>query len=83
MTAHQAPVNANIQYTSVLSENNANELTLWQRLLLALKIVFVKDTVVDQTPHDRGYIPFETTRKETAPFDPYASNSKFDLGRVI
>ncbi len=83
MTANQAPLNANIQYTSVLSENNANELTLWQRVLLALQIVFAKDTVMDQTPLERGYVPFEITRKETAPFDPYSSKVKFDLNRIV
>jgi hypothetical protein len=83
MTANQAPANANIQYTSDLSENYANELTLWQRLLHALQIIFAKDTVVDQTLQDRDYIHFKTNRKETAPFNPYESNAKFELTRIM
>ena len=83
MTANQVPANANIQYTPVLPGNNASELNLWQRLLLALQIVFAKDTVVDQTPHNRDYIHFETNRKETAPFDPFTSKARFDLSQMM
>jgi hypothetical protein len=82
MTTHQLSANENIQYTSV-SSFNANEHSLWRRLLHAIQGVFTKDTVVDRTPSTKAYIHFETTRKETAPFNPFTSPVAYDLNRIV
>ena len=72
-----ASANTHIPYASV---RYTNEPGFWRRMVLAVQTIFSKEEVVIQAP---GYIPFERTRKETTPFDPFTSSIVYDVSRVV
>ena len=83
MTVNQASTNADIRYATLPSENYSSAHTWWQRLRLAIHVVFSKTAVTNDSSAEPYFIHFETTRKETKPFDLYDSSMKFELIRLI
>ncbi len=79
MTVNQIATSAITGYSTDWCRENARNLSMGQRLLLAFQIALAKKS----TYVEGIYMPHEIALKETKPFDPYGSAAKYDLVRMI